>query len=83
MKKIHHLYRAKKMCEKGFAQNENSHIKSLVEKRNVQEYAIARFVENSFGGSFPNFLTAFLNGRKISNGEAEELKNLIDSYKED
>lgn len=73
----------RKMCDKGFAQNENSHIKSLVEKRNVQEYASARFVENSFDGSLPSFLTAFLSGRKISDGEAEELKNLIDSYKED
>ena len=31
----------------------------------------------------PKFLTAFFGNKKISNDEAEELKKLIDSYKED
>ena len=42
-----------------------------------------QFVEDAFGGSLPGFLTAFMGRRKLSGGQAEELKQLIDSYKED
>ena len=72
----------KKMCEKGFAKNESSRIVSLVAKNDVQEYASNRFVESSFNGSLPGFLTSFFGGKKISEEEAEELKRLIDDYKE-
>ncbi len=72
----------KKLCEKGFAENNNSVISSLVAKENVQAYASEHFVESSFGGSLPKFLTAFFDGKKISEKEAQELKKLIDNYKE-
>ena len=40
------------------------------------------FVEDTFGGSLPRFLTAFIGGKKISENQAEELKKLIDEFKE-
>lgn len=73
----------KKLCEKGFAQNINTMVTSLVPKSDVQAYASNRFVENSFSGSLPKFLVSFLGDKKISKKEAEELKQLIDSHKED
>ena len=72
----------KKLCEKGFAQNVNTIVSSLVEKEKVQSYASNHFIESSFEGSLPNFLVSFLGGKKISGSEAEELKRLIDEYKE-
>jgi len=72
----------KKMCNKGFAKNENSTVRALVAKSEVQTYAGNRFIENTFSGSLPSFLVSFLGGRKISEKEAEELKRLIDEYKE-
>lgn len=71
----------KKMCEKGFAKNDGSLVTSLVERDRVQAYASEHFVEQTFGGSLPNFLVSFLGGRKISEKEAEELKRLIDLHK--
>lgn len=73
----------KKLCEKGFAKNESSVINSLVPKEHVQQYASAKFVESSFEGSLPNFLVSFFGGKKISKSEAEELKKLIDDFKEE
>lgn len=73
----------KKLSEKGLLQNINSQVVSLVTKKEFQAYRSEQFMENTFSGSLPCFLTAFLNGRKISEKEAEELKNMIDSYKED
>lgn len=73
----------KKLCEKGFAQNVNTIVSSLVEKERVQSYASNHFIESSFEGSLPGFLVSFLGGKKISSSEAEELKRLIDEYKEE
>ena len=72
----------KKMCEKGFTENKNTIVSALVKKDEVQAYAGNRFIENTFSGSLPSFLVSFLGGRKISDKEAEELKSLIDNYKE-
>lgn len=71
----------KKMCDKGFAKNDGSTVTSLVAKDRVQAFASEHFVEQTFGGSLPNFLVSFLGGKKISEKEAEELKKLIDSHK--
>lgn len=72
----------KKMCEKGFAQNEGSVVTALVPRDQVQAYASEHFVEHTFGGSLPGFLASFLGGRTISEQEAAELKRLIDQHKE-
>lgn len=72
----------KKMCNKGFAQNVDTVVTSLVAKDDVQAYAGNRFIENTFAGSLPNFLVSFLGSKKISDEEAAELKKLIDEYKE-
>lgn len=72
----------KKMSEKGFAKNEGSVINSLVAKNDVQKYESNRVVNTSFDGSLPSFLASFFGGKKISEDEAQELKRLIDNYRE-
>ena len=71
-----------KVCEKGYAKNQNSIVSSTVKKSEVQEFESRHVIDEAFSGSLPNFLTAFFSGKKISNKEAEELKKLIDGYKE-
>ena len=73
----------KKLSEKGLVQNINSQVSSLITQEELQSYRSEEFMENTFSGSLPSFLTAFLGGRKISEKEADNLKKLIDSYKED
>ena len=72
----------KKMSEKGFAQNVDTVVTSLIAKEDVQVFASEHFVNHTFEGSLPNFLVAFFGGKKISEDEAEELKRLIDQHKE-
>ena len=72
----------KKMTEKGFAENNASVVSSLVKREDVQKSASEHFVEHTFSGSLPGFLTAFFQGKKISEKEAADLKALIDEYKE-
>ena len=72
----------KKLCEKGLLQNENSTVTVLAPREIVDNQAAENFVDRTFGGSLPGFLTAFMGGRKLTEQEAEELKRLIDAHKE-
>ncbi|MBD5492868.1 MAG: BlaI/MecI/CopY family transcriptional regulator [Lachnospiraceae bacterium] len=72
----------KKLCDRGLFQNEKAVVTSLVSKEEFNGYKSRKFVEDSFGGSIPKFLTAFMGGKKLSAKQAEEIKNLIDSFKE-
>ena len=72
----------KKLCEKGIFQNENAVVTSIITKKEYNAKQSIRFVEDTFGGSLPKFLTAFIGGKKLSDHQAEELKKLIDNHKE-
>ena len=72
----------RKMIEKGFIKNENSAVTSLVSREEVQAEQSELFVEQTFAGSLPGFVAAFLGGKTISDKEAEELRRLIDEHRE-
>lgn len=72
----------KKLCKKGLAQNDHATVTALVPKDQVRSAERTTFVNQTFGGSLPGFLTAFFGGKTISDKEAKELKDLIDSHRE-
>lgn len=71
----------KKLCEKGIFQNVGSIVSPLVTKHEYYAKQSIRFVEDTFGGSLPRFLTAFIGAKKINQQQAEELKKLIDEHR--
>ncbi|WP_300384102.1 BlaI/MecI/CopY family transcriptional regulator [Clostridium sp.] len=73
----------KKLCEKGIFQNNNAIVSSIITKDKYYAKQSVRFVEDTFGGSLPKFLTAFISSKKLSKHQAEELKKLIDDYEEE
>lgn len=73
----------RKLCEKGYIANENAVVSVLVPKERVQEDESTYFVERTFGGSLPGFLTAFLGNKKLSDREVEELEQLIAAHREE
>lgn len=70
----------KKLCDRGIFQNEKAEVTSLISKEEFYSYKSRKFVEDSFGGSIPRFLTAFMGGKKLTQKQAEEIKQLIDEY---
>ena len=70
----------KKRSEKGYIKNEDTIVRVLVEKELVQRDESNYFVDRTFNGSLPQFLTAFLGGKQISREEAEKIKDIIDKY---
>ena len=72
----------KKLSDRGFLKNENAVVQALVEKEDCQAVETDYFMERTFGGSLPGFIAAFLNSKKLSEKEAEEIKRMIDSHME-
>lgn len=72
----------KKMCDKGYIENVHATVRVLVPREQVQADESAYFVERTFDGSLPEFLTAFLGGKTISEKEAERIKRMIDEHVE-
>ena len=70
----------KKLCQRGILQNEDSVVTARYPREEVTAASAGEFVDKTFGGSLPGFLAAFMSGRRLSPGEAEELKRLIDQY---
>lgn len=55
----------RKMCEKGYIANEDATVSVLIPKEQVQAEESRYFVDRTFDGSLPGFITAFLGGKKF------------------
>ena len=73
----------KKLCNRRILKNENAVVTSLVPREEFVQEKSRKFVEDTFGGSLPGFFAAFMGKEKLSNKQIEELKQMIDNYKEE
>ena len=71
----------KKLCENGLFKNESGIVTSVVSKEQFLATKSERFIEDTFDGSFPAFVTAFLSHKKVSKKEIAEIRKMIDDYK--
>ena len=69
----------KKCVDKGAIRREEPGFvcKALVSRKEVQEYETEELIDKMFDGSREKFFAAFLDGKKLSNQEVEQLKKLI------
>ena len=72
----------KRLSERGVLVNENSVVRALVTKDDVQAAEIDELVEKKFGGSLPAFIAAFAKNRRFSKTELDEVQRMIDSFRE-
>ena len=72
----------KRLSERGVLVNENSVVRVLVTKDDVQAAEIDELVEKKFGGSLPAFIAAFAKNRRFSKTELDEVQRMIDSFRE-
>lgn len=73
----------KRLCDKGVFKNDNAHISVLLTKEQQLARESRRYVEDSFGGSLPRFITSFMGGRKLEREHIEQLKRLIEAHEEE
>ncbi len=72
----------RKLCEKGLFQNENGTVTSLISREDFYSAKSERFVEETFQGSLPAFVAAFMSRKALSDSEAEEIQRMIDKYRQ-
>jgi len=68
----------RKLCDRGILKNEDAVVTSLVKLEEVQRYESETLIEKAFNGSLPQFLTAFLDGKRLTSKDAAALKTIIE-----
>ena len=73
----------KRLAERGILKNENTVVRALVSKDEVQAAEIDEMVEKTFEGSLPAFVAAFTRHQRLSADEIDALQQLIDRSREE
>lgn len=71
----------RKMCEKGLFKNENGVVTSLVSKEEFYSRKSEQIVSESYEGSLPAFIAAFISRRELTKAEADEIQRMIDAFR--
>lgn len=73
----------KRLCEKGIFRNEKGTVSSLISKEEFYSLQSEKFVDDTFGGSLPAFLAAFTSRKRLTEGEVQELRRMVENYEEE
>lgn len=68
----------KRLTERGVLENNNSTLRSLVSKDEVQLAELEEMLEKRFEGSLPAFIAAFAKRQKLSESDIEEIQQIIE-----
>lgn len=72
----------RRLCDKGIFQNIQGEVTSIISKAEYYSLHSQNYIGDNFKGSLPAFLSAFTNGKGISEEEYLEIRKIIDSAKE-
>lgn len=73
----------KRLEGKEVLRNENGQVTALISRDEYQSLQGCQFIDGSFGGSLPSFLTAFTRKRKLSEEEIRQLREMIEQFEEE
>ena len=71
----------RKLCDKGIFKNEDGTVTSLISKEEFYSAKSKQIVDDSFSGSLPAFVAAFISNKKLTAKEADEIQKMIDEFK--
>ena len=73
----------RRLCEKGILKNENGVVSSLIPRDEFYSAKSEQIIEESFNGSLPAFIAAFISRKELTAKEADEIREMIDSFKKE
>ena len=73
----------RKLCEKGLLQNKDGIVTSLISKESFYSAKSEQIVEESFEGSLPAFVAAFISRKNLTQKEADEIQKMIDTFRKE
>lgn len=68
----------KNLTEKGIIINENTIVKSIIEKELIVKQESENFLNRTFDGNIPDMFAAFLKDRKLTEDELKRIKKIIE-----
>lgn len=71
----------KKLCGEGLFENQASCVRSRIDREGYDQSRGERFVEETYGGSLPKMIAAFMSRKRLSREQADEIRQMIDEYK--
>ncbi len=71
----------RKLCEKGLFENRDGIVRSLISRNDFYSAKSRQIVEDSYHGSLPAFIAAFISRSDLTAEEAEEIQKMIDSFR--
>lgn len=72
----------KKLCDRGIFQNQEGIVTAIISKADFHALQSERFVEETFDGSLPAFLTAFTRRKNLTAQEIDQIRAMIEGYGE-
>lgn len=72
----------KRLIDRGLFENSSGLVTALISPEDFQAARGEQFVNETFGGSLPQFFAAFTRRKKLSNEEIQELLRMIEEHKE-
>lgn len=73
----------RKLCEKGLFKNEDGIVSSVISREEFNASKSEKFVEDTYDGSLPAFIAAFMSHKKLNKNEIAEIQQMINDYRED
>ena len=73
----------KRLCEKGIFQNNKGTVTSVISRQEFYAARSEKFVEETFAGSLPAFLTAFTARKNLTPEEIAYLRRMVAEYEEE
>lgn len=72
----------RRLIDKGLFRNDNGVVTAVISRERFYSMQSRKYVEDTFSGSLPAFIAAFIQGNGISAEEAEEIRRMIDQAEE-
>lgn len=72
----------RKLTKKLLIKNENTMVTSIVKKHEIKKFESEYVVNKVFENSLPSFIAAFLENKKLTEEEANEIKRMIEEATE-
>lgn len=68
----------RRLCDRGILKNENATVTAMVSRDEMRHMESEALIRQEFKGSVPLFLASYLNGRKLTAQEAEDIRRMIE-----
>ena len=72
----------RRLIDKGLFQNENGIVTSVISRAEFYSMQSKKYVKDTFGGSLPSFIAAFIQNTKLTAEDAEMIHKMIDQAEE-